>query len=215
MPPPRPLYIVLEGTRGAGKSTQTQLLQQFYQSQGWPAVVVKEPGGSPYFGQKIRDLLMDLEPNKPPLTPHAEALLFMADRAQLQHAVVLPALASGTTVIGDRCFLSSLAYQGGPLGLRELVELLIPHAAPRMPDLIAILDLPVEDGLARNVHRQDRYTREVEYYQRVRQGYLAYAQAHSNCVVLPGERDPQVLFEQFIKPQILNLLAGVPDQSKH
>src|SRR5437879_3076072 len=96
------------------------LLEEWLQSQGVSYLRTREPGGSP-LGVEIRRLLL----NRPDLhiSPLAEALLFQADRAQHFAEVILPALDEGKVIVSDRCFDSSIAYQGAARGVGEqLVE---------------------------------------------------------------------------------------------
>src|SRR5579862_8111730 len=107
--------IVFEGSEGAGKSTQIGLLASWLTQAGRKNVVVREPGGTP-LGDEIRRIL--LEPGGD-VSPRAEALLFMASRAQLVERVVRPALDGHEVVLVDRFFLSTYAYQGAGRGLSE------------------------------------------------------------------------------------------------
>lgn len=100
-------FIVIEGLDGAGGTTQCRLLQSWLEQQNRPVVLTNEPTDLP-IGQFIRDVLQD---------PHSKvddaslAYLFGADRQNHIQQRVQPALESGTTVISDRYYHSSLAYQ--------------------------------------------------------------------------------------------------------
>ncbi|HLG74858.1 MAG TPA: dTMP kinase, partial [Ktedonobacteraceae bacterium] len=110
----RGYLISFEGLDGAGKTTQMDLLADWLQARGIKYIRTREPGGTP-LGVEIRRLLF----HHPELTitPLAEAFLFQADRAQHFATVVLPALEQGTLVLSDRCFDSSIAYQGAARGV--------------------------------------------------------------------------------------------------
>lgn len=163
------LYIAFEGVGAAGKSTQIKLLSQRFQDQGVPFLLVKEPGGSDFYGQVIRDLLLQKE--EYPMTNITELMLFMADRNQLLTHTVLPYLATGGTVISDRSVFSSMAYQGHTNGMLSQVFALCAMAVPRLPDIVFLLDLPAEESCRRRKTRDDRFTRDVAYYDQVRKGY--------------------------------------------
>ena len=107
--------IVFEGVEGAGKSTQLERLGGHLARAGVSHREFREPGGTA-LGDSIRQLLLD------PLSTvsaRAEALLFMASRAELVSRELRPALESGTIVLLDRFFLSTYAYQIAGRGLAE------------------------------------------------------------------------------------------------
>jgi len=104
-------------------------------------------------------------------------MLFAAARAELVAAVIAPALERGDAVICDRFSDSTAAYQGFGRGVDlELIERLNAVATRGIrPDLVVLLDLPVEAGLARE-GATDRFSREDRsFHQRVREGYLELA----------------------------------------
>ena len=130
---PEGLLISFEGIDGSGKTTQMDLLEPWLQSQDISYVRTIEPGGT-QLGREIRDILF----GSPGLaiTPLAEAFLFAADRAQHFEDVVLLALKRGNVVITDRCFDSSIAYQGHAkgVGARLAESLSLQAMKSRIPD---------------------------------------------------------------------------------
>lgn len=139
-------YLGLEGVDGAGKSTVVQGVTARLTDMGREVVVVREPGGTPV-GEEIRSLLL----HGSDMAPWTEALLFAAQRAQLAATVVAPALAAGKSVVSDRTYYSSLAYQGGARGLgidrvRAVNEAGLDGV---VPDLVVVLWLDPEAALAR------------------------------------------------------------------
>ncbi|MEO6877990.1 MAG: dTMP kinase [Gemmatimonadaceae bacterium] len=179
--------IVLEGAEGAGKSTQLRLLADWLTLQGDTVVAVREPGGT-IVGDEIRRILLDPETD---VVARAEALLFMASRAQLVEREIRPSLAGGATVLVDRFFLSTYAYQGVGRGLPE-AELRAANAIATtglIPDLTLLLTMPVEAGLARAARRgeRDRMERaELAFHERVARAFETYAApawqaAHPEC----------------------------------
>jgi dTMP kinase len=143
--------IVLEGAEGVGKSTQLARLAEHLKQQGRRAVVVREPGGTP-LGEAVRHLVLDPGGD---VGARAEALLFMASRAQLVERVIGPALARGELVLADRFFLSTYAYQIGARGLPEEDVVAANRLATGglVPDLTILLFLPAAEGLARAAGR--------------------------------------------------------------
>jgi dTMP kinase len=179
-------FVTFEGIEGSGKTTQIARLAGRLEGGGEPAVVTREPGGSP-LGRRLRGLLLGGEITR--IEPIAELCLYIADRAQHLREFVEPALASGTHVLCDRYFDATLAYQGFARGLDlEYIRLL--HQKPpldRRPHRTILLDLDPELGLDRARRRNDelglkdtegRFEREtVAFHRRVREGYLSLAEA--------------------------------------
>ena len=171
-------FITFEGGEGGGKSTQLKLLASVLEQAGTPVVVTREPGGSPA-SEEIRSLLVSGTVDR--WLPVSEALLNVAARAEHVHRTIKPALDAGKWVISDRFADSTLAYQGYGHGL-ELSDLRALHRIALgdfYPDLTIILDIAVEDGLARAGARkdsEDRYERmATDFHQRLRDGFLKIA----------------------------------------
>ena len=139
--------IVLEGQESAGKSTQATRLVRWLTDRGVDAILVREPGGTDA-GEKIRELVLHL-PHQ--LTAAAEALLFMASRAEVVERVIKPALRDGRTVVLDRFFLSTYAYQVAGRGLDESMVASANALATRglVADLTLVLTLPASERRAR------------------------------------------------------------------
>ena len=160
--------IVLEGPEGVGKSTQHRLLGEYLVGCGQDVVALREPGGTPV-GNVIRGVLLDPSSD---IVPTAEALLYMASRAQLVERAISPALARGATVLLDRFFLATYAYQGAGRGIPADTITAINGLATAglVPDLTLLLTLPVAEGLARAALRggHDRMEREkFAFHERV------------------------------------------------
>lgn len=176
-------FITLEGPEGSGKTSHMAPLSRWLESQGWLVLCTREPGGTS-ISEQIRSVIHDLK-NKE-MHPHTETLLYQAARAQIVEQVIRPALAKGGIVLCDRYADSTLAYQGyGHQQNLDEVRALINYATGGLqPDLTVLLDLDVEIGLTRSSQRRshggewnrlDAY--ELEFHQRVRQGYLDLVKA--------------------------------------
>ncbi len=139
--------VVFEGAEGVGKSTQVRRFCARLERTGRTVVAVREPGGT-LLGDEIRRLLLDVDH---PMDPRAEALLFMASRAQLVSSVIRPALERGSVVVADRFFLSTYAYQVYGRGLDQSDVSAANAVATNglVPSLTVLLALPVDEGLRR------------------------------------------------------------------
>jgi len=204
---PRGLLVVFEGAEGAGKSTQLRLLADWLGSRGRDVVAVREPGGT-VVGDEIRRILLDPVSD---IVPRAEALLFMASRAQLVEREIRPAMHGGAIVLLDRFFLSTYAYQGAGRGLPE-ADLRAANAIATqslVPDLTLLLTMPVADGLARARERgeRDRMERaDLAFHERVARAFETFATgdwqaAHSECgpiVLIEAAGSEAVVFDRVL-----------------
>jgi dTMP kinase len=178
------LFITFEGPDGSGKTTQIELLAEHLRSLEYDVLVTREPGGT-HVGDQIRDVVHWIENTD--MTPETEFLLYSASRAQLVRRVLQPHLARGGIVLCDRFSDSSMAYQGYGRELDLNVVRVITQFATGglMPDLTIYLDLPVEVGIERKqlahsaqAGEWNRLDQEnLDFHQRVHQGYLKMAQA--------------------------------------
>ena len=215
-------FIVLEGGDGCGKSTQAQTLHVRLLQEGYPSLLIHEPGGTP-LGKQVRHLLKAKRGDTPralqserqmDMSPLTELLLFSAARAQMVSTVLRPALEEGRVVVCDRYTPSTVAYQGYGRGIPlETIEQVNRLATAGMePDLVLLLDMPPEDGLSRTAHRMDeeeqqRFEEEpLDFHRRVRDGYLELAGADPErwLVIdgsLPQERVAEAILQR-VKPLV-------------
>ncbi len=178
------MFITFEGIEGCGKSTQAGLLIKFLRERGKEAVLTREPGGS-RLGLDLRRILLSMENQD--LSEEAELFLYLADRAQHVHSLIIPSLMAGKVVISDRFTDSTIAYQGYGRGIDTgfLDQLNNMAVKGILPDLTILLDLPAEIGLKRAQSRntqknltvsEGRFESEsLEFHQKIRQGYLDWA----------------------------------------
>ena len=197
--------VVFEGPEGAGKTTQLKRLAERLAAIGTEFLAVREPGGT-QVGDAIRDILLHSERE---ITHAAEALLFMASRAELIARQVRPALAKGSLVLLDRFFLSTYAYQVAGRGLPEEDV----RAANRLatgglrPDLTLLLDIPPREGLARadaRGHRDRMEKSGAEFHDRVGNAFRKFTDkswqdSHPECgpiTLIDGAGDETVIFDR-------------------
>jgi dTMP kinase len=207
---PRGRLIVFEGAEGVGKSTQLRLIADWLAARQGAAhrvLPVREPGGTTV-GDEIRRLLLDPASD---ITPRAEAFLFMASRAQLVEREIRPALDEGATVLVDRFFLSTYAYQGAGRGLPE-AELRAANGMATdglVPDITLLLSLSIDEGLTRAMARggHDRMERaELAFHERVARAFQAFTarewqRGHPECgpiVLVDASGDQQMVFARVL-----------------
>jgi len=199
-------FIALDGLDGTGKSTQCRLLAEWLRKREYDVVTCRDPGGTP-LGDMIRPILLD---HKHDMTPAAEAMLFMASRAELVARVIRPALAEGRWVVSDRYLLANVVYQGhaGGLNVDDLWQLGRKSAGGVEPDLTLVLDLPVERANERRGRTADRFEqRDAAYQERVRQGFLAEARRRPEQIVVIDASPGVDHVQQFIRGEVERLLT--------
>jgi dTMP kinase len=185
-------FITVEGTEGAGKSSNIAFLQTCLEAAGKDVVLTREPGGTP-LGEAISELLLSHRTDG--MASDAELLLVFAARAEHIAHVIRPALARGHWVLCDRFTDATYAYQGGGRGIeRDRIAVLEHWAQGNLrPDLTIVLDLPVETGLARAGGRSaaDRFEREpLAFHAAVRAAYREIAAREPARVQLVDAAQP-------------------------
>ncbi len=169
------MFITFEGPDGCGKTTQITLLAEYLAGQGYPVCHTREPGGTS-IGEQVRKILHSQDNQE--MVSQAEILLYSASRAQLVAEKIIPALAEGTTVLCDRYYDSTLAYQGYGRQLDlETLRLITGFATQGLkPDLTLYLDIDPEAGLRRRqIDQAAEWNRldalELDFHRRVHDGY--------------------------------------------
>ena len=140
-------FIVFEGCDGSGKSTQLKLLANYLESKGEEVYLTREPTDSP-FGSLIHTCLT----GRISADEHTIAAMFAADRLDhIRNGLngILKKLDEGVTVLCDRFYLSSFAYNGGFVPLEWVISLNTPAMEMLTPDLTVFIDLPPEEGMER------------------------------------------------------------------
>jgi len=185
-------FIVVEGIEGAGKSSAISVIEAMLTQYNIPFIKTREPGGTP-LAEALRDIVKSASHDEE-LTQETELLLMYASRSQLLANRILPALAKGTWVIGDRHDLSSRAYQGGGRQFDDAIMNAIADVTLKgfTPDLTLYLDISPELGLGRAQARGelDRIELEkIEFFERVRNKYLALAMASDTTNIIDASQD--------------------------
>ena len=201
-------FIVFEGGEGCGKSTQTRALYRRLSKDGFRAVLTREPGGT-RLGERVRRHLKRTGETR--ISPLAELFLIATARAQLVSEIIRPELEKGKTVICDRFTPSTLAYQGYGRGLntdalREVNDIATDGMSP---DLIVLLDIPIEDGLGRKKSKErDRFESEsLAFHARVRRGYLDMAKADPERWLVVDATQPKEKIAKIIWQKVSQMLT--------
>jgi len=191
------LFITFEGIDGCGKSTQLVLLKALFEERDISFREIREPGGT-VIGEKIREILLDKKNTS--MAPMAELLLFEAARAQICEEVIRPSLEDGITVICDRFFDSTSAYQGYAGNADpDVINFLNSNATSGLtPDVTFVLDIDPEAALRRRQSRGEEDRIELmglEYQKKVRAGYLEISKLNPDRIVLlDASRSPEEIF---------------------
>ena len=176
------MFITLEGSEGAGKSTLIEHLKKYFLDNNIEFIFTKEPGATEE-GAILRTLLLNKNIE---LDPISETFLLLADRLEHVRKIINPALEKNKNVLSDRYLDSTYAYQGAgrKINKDELDKFIKPLNFPE-PDLTIYLDLPVKQGLMRAKGRDklDRFEEEeIDFFERIRDSYLKLAQEHKHRI---------------------------------
>ena len=186
-------FIVFEGIDGAGLTTQAELLEKYLRNKKHEVVLTKEPTNN-LIGGIIRAAL-----KKEWITSNTTLqLLFSADRAHHLEKEIIPALDDGKIVISDRYFLSTIAY-----GMIEVEKewLKALNSKFLLPDLIFIIDVPVEVSIERI--KASRFGLELfeekKKLERVRKNFLELSKEYKNCFVIDGNKSIEEVHKEIVK----------------
>ncbi len=193
------LFITFEGPDGCGKTTQMNLLAQYFEKKGKKVVLTREPGGKG-LGEKVRKILLNYDGE---VSDRCESFLFLADRAQNIDIIVKPAVKQGEIVLCDRHIDSTVAYQGYGRGLdiNEINMLNNLATGGKKPDLTLVFDVDVETSMKRVGKEKDRMeSAGIEFHNRVRNGYLELAtQEPDRIKVLDATKTIEEIHEKVIE----------------
>ncbi len=202
------IFLTLEGGEGCGKSTQLERVAEALRvKSGREVVTARSPGGTAV-AEKIRAILKTREPGED-LLPETELMLFGACHAQMCEHMIRPALARGAVVISDRFTDSTLVYQG-------CARRIAPETVARVnefvcrgtrPDLVLVLDIPVELGLRRTTSRSggttenDRFDSEsTAFHTAVRNGFLELARREpGRFAVIDASPSPEEVTQSILE----------------
>ena len=201
-------FVSFEGIEGCGKTTQIAVLSEYLKRRAIPHTITREPGGTAV-GEGIRRILLNSETIH--LTAASELLLFYASRSQNILEKIQPALERNEMVICDRYYHASMAYQGYGRGIPlDFIGRLTDLVCDRYrPELTILLDIDPAVGLARararnearaRVEDEGRFeTENLEFYTKIRNGYLDLALRDPHIKVIQADRSVDEIHRDIVK----------------
>lgn len=196
------MFITFEGIDLSGKSTQARLLYDYLKKRKVKVEFLREPGGTE-ISEKIRKVILDKSNRE--MNDLTEFLLFSAARCQLTEEVIKPRLAKGYTVICDRYFDSSTAYQGygGKVDIDTIKRLNSISTGNLNPDLTYLINISFRESLKRKA--QNRKTDRIEqkkgnYFNKVVNGYLDIASKNKKRIkVIDGTKSIEHIHSEIVE----------------
>jgi len=202
-------FIVIEGLEGAGKTHACICIKNILKKNNIKKILlVRQPGSTP-IAEDIRKLIKK-KFDTDNLVKETELLLMYAARIQLVEKKIKPALINGIWVISDRHDLSSLAYQGGGLGIKKkiITKLQSLFLYNVIPDLTVYMDVLPKIGLARALKRNSLdsiESRSLTFFQKTRSSYLKNIKEDKNIIKINANLNMSKVTRNITK-KILNWL---------
>jgi dTMP kinase len=190
------LFLAFEGIDGSGKSVQAKLLAEALEQAGHKVYSTFEPTDS-----RIGSIIKDIFRHKMEADDRVIAGLYVADR--LDHLLnktdgILKKMEEGYTVITDRYYFSSYAYQGTHMPQDWVIEANSLSAQLQRPDLNIYIDITPDIAITRIHHgRSSTQLYETkENLQQVREKYFeAFEKLKSEEVIciIDGNRAAETI----------------------
>ncbi|MCR4892920.1 MAG: dTMP kinase [Lachnospiraceae bacterium] len=191
-------FIALEGIDGCGKSTQASLLLSRLKEAGIACHGTMEPSGGP-IGSLIRQVLT----GRMHMDMRTVAGLFTADR--LDHLLnekdgILSMVQNGITVVTDRYYFSSYAYQSMDVPMEWIIESNSQSSAILRPSVTIFLDIDPDEALTRI--EKNRFQKELFEKRssliRVRDNYMKafdLLKDREKVLIIKASGDPEAVGE--------------------
>ncbi len=200
-------FITIEGSEGAGKSTNIEVLSEVLDERQIEFYLTREPGGTE-LAEELRELI--LRPREEPVDDLTELLMIFAARRQHVCNEILPRLAEGVWVVCDRFTDATYAYQGYARGIpAPYIDTLKSWVQEDLtPDLTLYFDVLPEVGAARIANRgHDRVEQEkMAFFAAVREGYLDLAAREARIQVLDASQALDVV-QQDVRDRVRRFVA--------
>ena len=204
--------VTFEGLDGCGKSTQLEKAAAWLEKQGYSVLKTCQPGGTE-IGEQIRDIL--LNPDFDNIKPESELLLYLADRIQHLHDLIIPAKERGKIILCDRFHDSTVAYQGFGRGMDlKSIESIISYCIkPYMPELTILLNISPETAKfrlqtpVRNAVKDRLDLESLSFFKRVHNGFNELAKKESErFTIINGEQEVEIIHHEIINTLRLSLI---------
>lgn len=193
------MFITFEGIDGSGKSTQISLLKSYLSTKDIQCHIFREPGGTD-ISERIRSLLLHDTDEMDPVT---ELLLFSSARSQLIAEKVIPLLDKNETVILDRFYDSTVAYQGygresAPLNDIDHLNRIAAHGL--VPDLTFYLRLSIEDANRRTLSTEkDRMEKSGKaFFSKVSNGFDELSNREERFKTIDANREKSIVHQEIV-----------------
>lgn len=204
--PKKGVFIILEGIDNCGKTTQSKLLKQYLQNEGFKVIQTREPGGTEV-GEEIRLILIKNRKNL--MNSLSQTLLFYAARNEFIENIVKQNLIKGINVITDRFEASTYVYQGIVQRVsKEFIDLMHNWIVARSdcnPDLYIILDISAQESFRRNKNIDNKgqqfiYEKQgLRFMEKLRRGYKKYARENKNTILINGTLGIQTIHQKIVQ----------------
>lgn len=180
------MFITIEGVDCAGKTSNLGAINALLTKHNVAFTQTREPGGT-QFAEEIREMIFR-HTAESGIDPMTELMMFYISRLEHCSKLIVPTLEAGTSVICDRFYDSSLAYQGAREDMdsklmRSLHDLLNAANLMRKPDKTILYDIPAEVYAERKICRgtvageevNGLESRTLDYFKKVRYNFLELA----------------------------------------
>ena len=179
------ILIAIEGIDGAGKTTQSHMLTEKLNEEGYSAIFLHEPTNGQW-GQKIKELAKN---GRHGITPEEEVDLFYKDRIEDVEKNINPNIKEKKIIVIDRYYYSNVTYQGARGVDPGYVERINEKIAPK-PHLVLILDIPPQESSRRIVaSRKDgpNHFERTDYLEKVRNLFVQHFRDRDNVKIINGD----------------------------
>ena len=151
------MFIAVEGIDGSGKTTTIREIKRYLESKGHAVYLTSEPT-TLATGKIVRNFLSETNSDTP-LIHEMLALAFAADRINHLREEIWPALKKKQTVITDRYFFSSIAYQSLNVSYEWVKGI---NRFATLPDVLVFIDVKVDKA----VERLTKFRNSTEIYEK-------------------------------------------------